>query len=329
MLRFPVGSRNLNRIATLAVLPLIAFGVVLAMQAGAEDAPAGDEEFQPSGMLVVANLVSQDLTIHNLRTGKAPLTLALPGAPHEVVQVGERLYITLDRADRLVEVDPHAPGILRSLPLEGRPHGIATDGTSLYVTLDDADEVVTIDIATLEIRNRQPTGETPHAIVVSGGAFFVTDSRDNAVRRIGADGKMDVVAAAGDLPETIVVSGGRVITGDADSNELSVFDAMSLEHRDTIEMPGRPVRIIAALDHLLVSRSHDAKLEVLSLPGLERVASAPVAGFPDGICPDPSGRYVGVASNGEDLVTVLSATTWEPLGALDAGRGPGACLWMD
>lgn len=327
MLRFPVGSRNLNRIATLAILPLIAFGVVLAMQAGAEDAPVAAEEFEPAGMLVVANLVSQDLTIHNLRTGTS-VTLALPGAPHEMVEVGGRLYVTLDRADRIVEVDPRAPGILRMLFVEGRPHGIATDGTQLFITLDDADEVVTVDIAALEVRDRQPTGNTPHAIAVTNSAIFVTDSRDNAVRRIAADGTVQS-AAAGELPESIVILGELVITGDADSNQLSVFDRESLEQRDAIEMPGRPVRIAVQGEFLLVARNHDATLEVLSLPGFEPVASAPVADFPDGICADPGGRYVGVASNGEGLVTVLSAKTWEPLGAVTAGRGPGTCLWMD
>lgn len=328
MLRFPIGGRNLNRIATLAVLPLIAFGIVLAMRAGGDEPVAVAEEFDPSGILVIANLVSQDLTIHNFSNARPPVTLALPGAPHEMVQLNGRLYITLDRANLLVDVDPRAPGILRTLPLAGRPHGIATDGTNLFVTLDDADEVVTIDVATFALRDHQPTGDTPHAVVVADGVLYVTDSRDNTVRRF-APGGPTVVADAGELPESIVVANGLVITGDADSNQLSAFESETLAHAGSVDVPGRPVRVLATPQHLLVSRSHDAMLEVLTLPALEHVASAPVADFPDGICPDPTGRYVGVASNGEGLATVLSAETWEPLGALSAGSGPGACLWFE
>lgn len=328
MLRFPIGGRNLNRIATLAVLPLIAFGVVLAMRAGGDEPVAVAEEFEPSGMLVVANLVSQDLTVHNFSNARPPVTLALPGAPHEMVHLNGRLYITLDRSNLLVEVEPRAPGILRTLALPGRPHGIATDGTSLFITLDDADEVVTLNVATFQVRDRQPTGDTPHAVAVADGVLYVTDSRDNTVRRI-ATGRDTVVADAGELPESIVVTQGLAITGDADSNQVSAFDSETLEPVVTVEVAGRPVRIVATAQHLLVSRSRDATLEVLTLPELEHVASAAVADFPDGICPDPTGRYVGVASNGEGLLTLLSTTTWEPFGALDAGNGPGACLWFD
>lgn len=327
MIRFPVSGSKLNRIATLAVLPLIVFAIVIAARAGGDDTSAAEEEFEPAGMLVVANLVSQDLTIYRLDERKAPTTLALPGAPHEMVELNGRLYVTLDRANALAEVDPRAPGILRTLSLEGRPHGIATDGTTLFVTLDDANEVVTIDAATFQVRDRHPTGDTPHNIAYDNGALFVTDSRDNTVRRI-APSVPGTVSSAGALPETIAVTHGLVITGDADANQLSVFEAATLRPLESIEMPGRPVRLLATTTHLLVARNHAALLEVLELPSLDRVASAEVADFPDGICPDPSGRYVGVASNGEGLVTILSTASWNPLGALGAGRGPGSCLWL-
>jgi hypothetical protein len=50
--------------------------------------------------------------------------------------------------------------------------------------------------------------------------------------------------------------------------------------------------------------------------------------FPDGVCPSPSGAFVGVASNAGGAVQVFRVSDWRLVTTLEAGEGAGSCLWL-
>ncbi len=313
---------RLNRIATIATLPLMAIVIVYASRAISASQTTAD--LPREGHVVVANLRGETLSILSLAGGQTH-TLALPGPPHEMAFANGRLYVTLGRANLLLEVDPYAPGILRSLELEGEPHGLAIDGDTIYVTLDRASMLVSVDRGSLTETARAPTGSTPHTVAVANGVIYVTDSRDDRLRRIPGD----ITVETGRLPESVAVVGEAVVTADAASGALSVFslDALRLERR--IDVKGRPVRVIALSDRLaLVSLNDDARVAVADVLDGKVTRWLRTGGRPDGLCLAPSGEHLAVASNESGSVSFFRTDDWTPAGSFAAGAGPGACAWI-
>ena len=313
---------TMNRLAGVAILPMMLLAILAFSRAAR---PAASIPFPADGVLVVANLRAEALTFHDLSSGETS-TLALPGPPHELLPFNGRLYVTLGRANLVAEIDPAGPGILRLLDLTGEPHGIAEREGSLLVTLDKANAVVTIDPATFTEVHRQPTGETPHVVATSPQGVFVTDSRHNTVRSLEPS---LATAPTGELPEGLAIVGDRVVTADYLSGSLSVFDAGSLAPLGSIATGPGPVRV-AAIDgrRALVTTQGDPRLLIVDVTRLRAEKKLEVPARPDGICFSPDGRYVGIASNAAGTVSVFATDGWRPAGALTAGDGPGACLWL-
>lgn len=313
---------RLNRMATMATLPLMAVVIVFAsraisaVQVSAD--PPGD------GFLVVANLREESLSFLHLASAQTQ-TLALPGPPHEMAFASGRLYITLGRANLLLEVDPYAPGILRQLPLDGEPHGLAIEGETIFVTLDLANALVTIDRVTLAETARTPTGNTPHAVALNRGAAYVTASRDNRLQRLPGD----AFAATGALPESVAVVGPAVVTANADSRSLDVFALESLSLVRRVGLQGRPVRVLPLDERLvLVSLNDEARVAVVDTESGKVKRHLRTPGHPDGLCLDTAGEYLAVASNESDSISFFRVEDWARAGSLPAGHGPGACIWI-
>lgn len=317
---------SLNRAASLAILPLMALALVFAwrIQGAAAEPPA----VPTSGLLVVANLRAGTLTFHDFAAG-ASRTLAVFGPPHEMVEVNGRLVVTLGRAGAVLEVDPRAPGIVARHAYDGDyPHGIALapDGR-LAITLDESDRVDFVELPAFA-HDYHDTGDTPHAIALDGADAYVTGSRDNALRLLDASGATVRVVATRALPESVAIAGDFVVTANADDASLSVFRRGSLDVVATVALGGQPVRVVAlSASEVAVSLSDRAQVAIVDLAEgrvVRRVATLP---RPDGICVDPTGDYVAVASNDAAKVQVFRRSDWKLAGAFAAGDGPGACLW--
>lgn len=320
---FSMSLGRLNKFASLAILP----GMVLVIMLFSGAARSNDDPVLPptSGVLVTANLRSESLTFHDFRTGRTT-TLALPGAPHEMAELNGRLYITLGRADLLVEVDPGAPAVLRTMRLAGEPHGIAVHNGKLAVSLDLRDAVVSIDPASLTAVSSQPTGDTPHVVASDGATLFVTDTRANAVRRID---DYSVVQPAGELPESLALAGGYVAVASYGSGTLSIFDTATLGQVTTVDVGAGPVRVVAIDDsRVAVSRQGAPEVIVVAVPTGKVLERFDAPERPDGLCLSPDGAHLAVAGNAGGSVVTFEVKTWKPALTIEAGEGPGACLWL-
>ena len=318
--------KQVNRIASLAIIPMMALAIVAGTRLVGRSSAAGTAEPR-EGLLIVAQLRGEALTVLNLETGGRS-DLALPGPPHELVMADGRLYATLGRANAVAEIAPVAPGILRLLHLEGEPHGIALgpDG-NLYVTLDREGSLVEVDRAALTEFGRVPTGDTPHAVAFGGLTAFVTDSRDNQLRAlIGSEG----VAPVGRLPESVAVAGAYVVTADEESGTLTVLRRDGLRPVRTIDVGGQPVRVMASDDRqVMVSLNGSARVLVVNVETGTVTKTLKVLGHPDGVCVSPSGAYVAIVSNEASAVQIFRRSDWALTATLNAGDGPGSCAWPD
>lgn len=320
---FSMSLGRLNKFATLAILPGMVLVIVLFSGAARQDS---DEAIPPeAGTLVIANLRSESLTFHNFATDRSS-TLALPGAPHEMVELNGRLYITLGRADLLVEVDPAVPAVVRTLRIAGEPHGIAVHGGTLAVTLDQRNAVATVDPATMTVTSRKMTGDTPHMVASNGDFLYVTDTRDNAVRTLTEPA---VVQPAGDTPEALAIAGDYVVAANYGSGTLSVFDAATLGQVTTVEVGAGPVRVIA-LDEarVAVSRQGSPEVVIVGLPTGAIVQRFETPDRPDGLCLSPDGAHLAVAVNADGAAAIYAIDGWQVSSLVTAGDGPGTCLWL-
>lgn len=313
---------QINRFASLGILPLMLLAIAVFSRSAQGSSPA---EPPTAGTLVVANLREETLTFVRLAEDRTD-ELLLPGPPHEMVFETGRLYVTLGRADLLVEVDPRAPGILRTIRLEGEPHGIAVLGGNLYVTLDKSNEVVVIDRATLTELRRLPTGETPHVIAASGAGIVVTDSRDNVLRQIEPDG---VTVSTGGQPEGIAIVGKYVVTADALSGSVTIADFPGMANAKTIAVGAASVRVTALnASQVLVSLQGAGEVAVLRVDDSRVTKRLIVSDRPDGLCLTAQSTYLAVASNADGTVELFEVDGWKRAPAFTLKAGLGSCTWI-
>jgi hypothetical protein len=313
---------RVNRLASLGILPIMVLAITFFSRLTTSAHPA---EPPTNGTLVVANLRTESLTFIHLETG-AREELLLPGPPHEMLEAEGRIYVTLGRGNLLVEVDPAAHAMLRTVRLEGEPHGLAFLGGNLYVTLDKANELVVLDRASLTELRRIETGSTPHVIAASDASIIVTDSRDDALRQVEPS---EIRTPTGAQPEGIAIVGSHVVTADAEGGSGTVAEAGGLQHAVTIDVGPAPIRVLP-LDGTnalvaLQGKGEVAILDVIKQRVTERIS---VGSRPDGLCLAPGSDYLAVASNAEGTVDLLSTASWDKAPALSLAVGLGSCLWL-
>jgi len=307
---------------SLGIIPLMLLSIAVFSRFAKDPTPA---DSPTTGVLVVANLQTEMLTFMDL--GKRLRTdVSLPGPPHEMLVAEGRLYVTLGRGGLLLEIDPAAHSILRTLRLDGEPHGIAYLGGNLYVTLDKSNQVVVVDRATMTELRRLPTGNTPHAIAATGGAIIVTDSRDNTLRQI--EPALQTVAS-GAQPEAIAIVAGVAVTADAEGGTLTFAEVPGLSGVRTLSIGRAPVRV-TPLDatRVIVSLQGDAKLAVVDVTKPEVTKRLRTGERPDGTCLSPDGSYVAAVSNAAGTVDFFEQDGWRRAPSLQFEAGAGACAWL-
>lgn len=312
---------RINRIATLAILPLMALAIVVFPRIAQKTAaPVLPRE----GTIVVAELRGESLTFLDLATGHSR-QLAVPGPAHELVTDGAHVYASLGRGNAVIEVDPAGPSIVRSAAIAGEPHGLALGDESLLVTLDSANELLTLDRGTLSVTKRETTGDTPHSVATGPGGAFVTDSRDNRLRKLPSG----ETAPVGELPESVALTAEFVVTADNVGGALTVLRAGTLAAYRTIAVGAGPVRVVAlAPDRVAVAVGGKAQIAIVNVRTGKVEKRVTVLGRPDGICLNRDGSFAAVVSNEADAVQVFRVSDWRLAGTLSVGSGPGACLWL-
>jgi DNA-binding beta-propeller fold protein YncE len=315
-------ARHLNRVAMALILPFMAIAIVV----GARAARGGDAPDPPaSGRLIVANLRAETLTFFDFANLDDTRVLVAGGPPHELVVSNGRIYASLGRAGRLVEVTPQGPAILRSIPLDGHPHGLAVHADQLAVGLDDRNQVVWLDLASMAEQGRADTGAVPHMLAGSAESesLYATNARDGRVERLGGP-----TAPAGRQPESLAVVGRVVAVADAESGVLFVFD-LELNLLAEVQVGGQPVRVVPIAGHeVAVALNAAAEVALVDLETARVTRRVQVLERPDGICLSDDGAFAAVVSNAADAVQIFDTRRWELAATLFTGDGPGACAWL-
>ncbi len=314
----------LNKLATAAIIPLVAVGFFVALQGAGSSEPG--KTFVPEGELILANLRDESLTFFDFQHGER-VDVALAGPPHEMLKVDGNLFVTMGRKDLVAEVDIASRTVERYLVLDGGPHGLATDGQNLYVSLDDANEIVVLDLGTLAESGRIETGATPHIIERYGSTIFVANSGDGTVSATG--GETTVTVPTGSVPESLAVAGPSALAvANSADDTLSLLALPGMSPVADYAIGGRPVRVVPFGDLLLIARSRFGDLAVLDPVSGELRAAVGIGQLTDGICAAPSGAWVAVAANGDNRLRIIDTERWRRSMDYDTSDGPGSCLWL-
>lgn len=314
-------SRELGRLATLAVIPAMVMAIVWAR--GASESPPKLEQPPPAGSILVGRLRQPGLVAVDVTDGSQRMVV-LPGAAHELLRLGDRVYVTLARSDLVAEVQLPSLALLRSVSLPGQPHGLAWWNDHLAISLDGEDDVVALDPGTLAERGRWRVGGTPHALAATDQGLFVAEARSGTLRRLGAG----VIAAPGGMPESIAAVDGVIVAALTEAGALAFVDS-SGRHR-VVPVGSRPVRVVDAGPGLVaVALGGSGQVALYRAGDAQLLWRTTVGRLPDGLCRSPDGRYLAVSATGDDRVAILDLASGAVVRHFTVQGGPGACLWLD
>ncbi len=307
----------------LADRPLAAAVVALLATAAlySHAAPATVSTPPTAGRLIVADLRGDALVVIDLG-GARPRHIALPGGPHELLQLPDgRIVASLEQAGVLavIEIDS---GAVEIVVTGGLPHGLGYDAGTLFVTDREAGAVRRMIVDGWSELAPLPAAEMPHAVaVLAGGTIAVANAGDDTLQ-LG-----DRLIAVSALPETVATDrdGLRVAIVGALGGALDVFaaDGSPLLH---VALGGRPVRAIFGPrgERIAVALSAEASVALVDMSG--GVRRVPVGGVPDGLAFDASGRYLFVSDLSRGAVSVVDVLRGEVTQHFDAASSAGALL---
>ena len=316
-----------RRGARTALLPALALLAALATLLPWPGGGAGDA----GGRLYVANLRSSDVTVVDVARGTVVARWAQAPTPHEFAAGAGRLWVSHYRGDLVTGLDPWSGAVLSTVAAGPRPHGLALDGEGAVwvTTADGAIERLGAGGGTGE---RILVGETPHALVIDGerGRAYVALAGEGAVAAV--DLRRGVVVArraVGALAESIALSadGRTVFVAAADAGRVTALRAQGLVEQWRRALPGRPVRVVAAGERVLVSLAWSGELALLAAESGAVQGVLAVGRLADGIALDASGGYAFVATAGEDTVAMVDLGERRVLAQLPAGQGPSGVFW--
>ena len=204
----------------------------------------------------------------------------------------DRVYVSNERGDSVVAIDPAAGKVVQEVRPGRRPRGMALspDGKRLYVAVSGspiggsgvdedalpaadhaADGIAVIDLASGTLERVLPAGTDPETFALSpdGRTLFVSNEDQGSVSAVATDGgRAALRARVGEEPEGIAATpdGARLFVACEASDYVAMLDARTLRPIRTIPLEGRPRGALMSSDggFVYVTVELAGKLAVLS-----------------------------------------------------------------
>lgn len=218
------------------------------------------------------------------------LALLLAGCtPHR--PAGERLYVSDERGDQVIAIDPASGGVVEQVATVRRPRGLAVspDGATLYIAASGspiggpgvdkdslpppdhkADGIAVVDLASGKVARMLNVGHDPETFALSrdGRLLYVSNEDDGAVSQVAVDGgRTPITTKVGDEPEGVALSGDgkSLFVACEGSDHVAMLDARTMKLIRTIRLSGRPRGALASRDgnSIFISVEGAGKLAIL------------------------------------------------------------------
>jgi YVTN family beta-propeller protein len=263
---------------------------------------------------------------------------------------GTRLYFSSEAERVLAVVDVKSLAVTKKVPLTGRPNNISIsrDGRRVYVGIvSEPGAVDVIDTTSLERVKSIPTKGGIHNVYVTpDGNFIVAGSI--------AGKNMMVIDAATDQPAWSLFSEGvrpiafevnpdgstkRLFVQLSDVHGFAVVDFAQRKEVARIMLPDDIPADKRDLGPFNASPSHglgvapngrtlwvtsrpNAKVYVYSLPDIKLIGSVEVGKRPDWVTFTPDSKFIYIATEPSDSVTVIDVATIKEVTRIPVGDGP-------
>ena len=279
----------------------------------------------PTGSVAVADLRGHALVLIDLARADEPARVALPGAPHELVELADgRIVASLGRAGALAIVTPES-GHVEVLAIGGIPHGLAVDAgqsseQTLYVTDRSRDLVRRLRVADWSEDRPLPSGALPHSVAVLAGGMLAVANAGDSTLQLG-----ERVLAVAALPESVTTASGRVAVAAVHGGAVEVFDPSGTPV-GRAEVGGRPVRVAFDPEGAWLAAALSANGEVALIDRTGAVRRVHVGGIPDGLAFTADGRWLLVGDLSGGSLAVVDAAAGALHARIAAGDSAGAVL---
>ena len=236
------------------------------------------------------------------------VTACSPRAPSDAT--GSRVYVSDERGDAVVAIDPaRAVVVARYGPLH-RPRGLALspDGRLLYVAVSGSP----IGGPGVDESRLPPADVTRHGVAV-------IDLERGAVTR---------TLKAGSDPETFVLSpdGRTLYVSNEDAGAVSAAPVNGLAPVRSASVGEEPEGVAITLDgaRLFVACEGSEVVVVLDAASLQRIAAIPLAGRPRGVLAARNGQAIYVTVENAGVLAVLPASGSGAVRLIDLAQGDAA-----
>jgi DNA-binding beta-propeller fold protein YncE len=183
----------------LAVIDDQSLAVVARAPAG--DYPDGIAFANKENKIYVSDLRGHADTVLDAKTNQRLTTIQLGGGAgnSQYDSTSDRIFVTVDGREELVEIDPNSDQVLARYPLTGckGSHGLLIDSENrlAFAACEDNSKVVVFDLQTKKAMATLPVGADPdvlafdsslHRLYVSAesGKIAILDERDRGLQRV-------------------------------------------------------------------------------------------------------------------------------------------------
>lgn len=262
-----------------------------------------------------------------------------PAAPSAAPAPRERIYVSAEQSDEVVEVDPLAARVVRRIAVGKRPRGLLAgpDGRVLYVAksgspragpgVDEsklppadrtADGIGVVDLASGRLVRSLPGGQDPESFALArdGTALFIANEETAELSKLDLDkGEITQRVKVGEQPEGVSVhpSGSPVYVTCEQDNEVVAVDSASGRVLAHIPVGKRPRALAFSSDGALayVTNELSASVSVIDTRTQSVTAEIPIAraGLPEqrpmGIVRSADGEHLFVSTGRGGAVAEL------------------------
>lgn len=226
------------------------------------------------------------VSVLDLAEGRETQRWSVPGKPAGVAASTGAVFTVAADSKTLRRHDPGTGDVVKSIQLEGGPMGVAHDPRR--------------------------------------GRLFVSDWYNARIWVLGDSDLthvQDLTVGAAPAGLALSADGRFLASADRDADQVSLFDAATLERLHSISVGSRPFGLRFAPDgRLFVANVGSDDVSVIDTLRGEVVATLPVGARPYGIA-FAKGRAF-VTNQYEDTVSVIDLETLAPVASLDTGEYP-------
>ncbi|WP_053225754.1 serine/threonine-protein kinase [Solirubrobacter soli] len=191
------------------------------------------------GSVWVASGDEREVSRLDGRTGKVRQSWKVPGYPLRLAVDSSGVWVALQLGDgpgRILRYD-HDGNLQQTIAVNDGVSGLAAGDGWIWVIKKATRRLARLAPGSSTLQDWTGLGSDTTTMRYADGALWITLAGDDAIARVGTDGRSLRTTAAGRSPAQSVLAGGRLYVASRNDNTVIVYDP------DTLEPIGEPIHV--------------------------------------------------------------------------------------